>query len=91
MCPREGGRFKRLFRSRECFSLRLGLSLLCFPSLIFGSTVSVRSLFSTIYVKDPCVLWSTNSNELEGVHSMGPISRDSRSHSTEADLGNGYG
>jgi hypothetical protein len=42
-------------------------------------------------VKDPCVPWSTNGDKAEGMRSTGPMTRDSWSHSTEADLGDGHG
>jgi hypothetical protein len=42
-------------------------------------------------VEDPFVPWSTNGDEAEGVRSTVPLSRDTRSHSKEANLGDGHG
>jgi hypothetical protein len=70
-------------RIRFCSEI-VSHSLLRSPSLI--GTVAGRSFFSTMCVKDPYVPCSTNGDEADGVCSTVPLSRDSRSHSREADL-----
>jgi hypothetical protein len=90
MHPTEGeGCLEQSFPSKECFPLRLEVSPLRSPSLI--GTVTRRSLFSTMCVKDPCVPWSTNGDEAEGVRSTVPLSQDTWSHSREVHLRNGHG
>jgi hypothetical protein len=50
MRPTEGGVqwLERSFPTGECFPLHLGVSPLCYASLIFGGTVAVQLLFSTM-------------------------------------------